>query len=129
MDFDVDSTTSTTVIEPSWRGYPQSQFGNWTPDQVKRSKMLEKCEANKTSTVYWMDVRHDGTFARSNMGGNGDTMVVGPERENGFWDMLLAGRPGNIRIRSIFVDDLTSPVLRMLGTRYVAVLDLSGYLP
>ncbi|KAG2357380.1 hypothetical protein BDR07DRAFT_1463573 [Suillus spraguei] len=118
MDFDVDSTTSTTVIEPSWRGYPQSQFGNWTPDQVRRSKMLEKCLVNKTSTVYWMDVRDDGIFARSNMGGKGDTMVVGPGQEDGFWDMLITGRPPNIRIRSIFVDDLTSPVLRMLGTRY-----------
>ncbi|KAG2065413.1 hypothetical protein BDR04DRAFT_1234571 [Suillus decipiens] len=120
MDFDADFdfTASTTVIEPSWRGYPQSQFGNWTPGQVKRSKMLEKCEANKTSTVYWMDVRDDGTFARSDMGGKGDTMAVGPGQEDGFWDMLQAGRPGNIRIRSIFVDDLTSPVLRMLGTRY-----------
>ncbi|KAG2357381.1 hypothetical protein BDR07DRAFT_1490773 [Suillus spraguei] len=120
MDFDADFdfTTSTAVIEPSWRGYPQSQFGNWTPDQVQRSKMFQKCEANKTSTIYWMDVRDDGTFARSNMGGKGDTMAVGPGQEDGFWDMLITGRPKDIRIRSIFVDDLTSPVLRMLGTRY-----------
>ncbi|KAG2065410.1 hypothetical protein BDR04DRAFT_1174855 [Suillus decipiens] len=120
MDFDADFdfTASTTAIEPSWRGYPQSQFGNWTPDQVKRSKMLEKCLVNKTSTVYWMDVRDDGTFARSDMEGKGDTMAVGPGQEDGFWDILQAERPGNIRIRSIFVDNLTSPVLRMLGTRY-----------
>jgi hypothetical protein len=45
------------------------------------------------------------------------------------WD---AQRPGNIRVRSLFVDDLTSPVLRMLGTRYGAsftsLLALKGLL-
>lgn len=118
MDFDVDSTTSTTVIDPSWRGYPQNQFGNWTPDQVGRSKMLEKCLANKSSTIYWMDVRNDGSFTSPDIGGNGDTTAVGTEHEDGFWDILQGERPENIRVRSIFVDDLTSPVLRMLGTRY-----------
>jgi len=28
-------------------------------------------------------------------------------------------RPGNIRVRSLFVDRLTQPVLKMLGTKYV----------
>ncbi|KAG1837319.1 hypothetical protein DFJ58DRAFT_669005 [Suillus subalutaceus] len=118
MDFEADSTTPTTSIEPSWRGYPRNQFGNWTPDQVGRSKMLEKCLVNKSSTIYWMDVRNDGSFASSDMGGNGDTMVVGTEHEDGFWDILQGKRPENIRVRSIFVDSLTSPVLRMLGTKY-----------
>ncbi|KAG2367562.1 hypothetical protein BDR07DRAFT_1326311 [Suillus spraguei] len=118
MDFEVDSTTSTTTIEPSWRGYPQSQFGNWTPDQVRRSKMLEKCLVNKTSTIYWMDVHDDGSFACPVMGGNGHITVVGTEDEDAFWEILQGQRPPNIRVRSIFVDDLTSPVLRMLGASY-----------
>ncbi|KAG1883338.1 hypothetical protein F4604DRAFT_1920546 [Suillus subluteus] len=118
VDFDVDSTSSTTVINPSWRGYPQNQFGNWTPDQVGRSKMLEKCLGNKSSTIYWMDVRDDGSFTSPDFGGNGDTMVVGIEHEDEFWGILQEERPENIRVRSIFVDDLTSPVLRMLGTTY-----------
>ncbi|KAG1883342.1 hypothetical protein F4604DRAFT_1677681 [Suillus subluteus] len=114
----VDSTSSTTVIDPSWRGYPQNQFGNWTPDQVGRSKMLEKCLGNKSSTIYWMDVRDDGSFGCPDLGGNGETMVVGIEHEDGFWDILQKERPENIGVRSIFVDDLTSPVLRMLGTTH-----------
>jgi hypothetical protein len=118
MDFEVNSSTSTTVIEPSWRGYPQNQFGNWTPDQVGRSKMLEKCLVNKSSTIYWMDVRSNGSFASSDIEGKGDTIIVGTEQEDGFWDILQGKRPENIRVRSIFVDDLTSPVLRMLGTKY-----------
>ncbi|KAG1817382.1 hypothetical protein EV424DRAFT_1324487 [Suillus variegatus] len=120
MDFEVDSTASTTAIDPSWRGYPQNQFGNWTPDQVGRSKMIEKCLVNKTSTTYWMDVRNNGSFASSNIGGKGNITVVGPEHESedGFWDILQGERPDDIRVRSIFVDDLTPSVLRMLGTRY-----------
>jgi hypothetical protein len=88
MDFDVDSSASTTVIDPSWRGYPQNQFGNWTPDQVGRSKMIEKCLGNKSSTIYWMDVLDDKSFTTPNIGGNGHTMVVGVEHEDGFWDTL-----------------------------------------
>jgi hypothetical protein len=118
MDFDVDSSASTTVIDPSWRGYPQNQFGNWTPDQVGRSKMIEKCLGNKFSTIYWMDVLHNKSFTTPNIGGNGHTMVVGTEHEDGFWDTLQQERPKNVLVRSIFVDDLTSPVLRMLGTTY-----------
>ncbi|KAG2052254.1 hypothetical protein BDR06DRAFT_536498 [Suillus hirtellus] len=120
MDFEVDSAASTTVVDPSWRGYPQNQFGNWTPDQVGRSKMIEKCSVNKTSTIYWMDVRNNGIFASSNIGGKGNITVVGPEHESedGFWDILQGERPDDIRVRSIFVDDLTPSVLRMLGTRY-----------
>ncbi|KAG2739118.1 hypothetical protein P692DRAFT_20756521, partial [Suillus brevipes Sb2] len=118
MDFDVETSPSTTDIDPSWRGYPQNQFGNWTPDRVERSKMLRRCLLNNSSTIYWMDVLNDGSFASPDMGGKGDTTVVGTEHEDGFWDMLQGQRPDNIRVRSIFVDDLTSPVLRMLGTRY-----------
>ncbi|KAG1883345.1 hypothetical protein F4604DRAFT_1920551 [Suillus subluteus] len=121
MDFNIEFTTcpeSTPAIDPSWRGYPQNQFGNWTPDQVGRSKMLEKCLGNTSSTIYWMDVRDDGSFGCPDLGRNGDTMVVGIEHEDGFWDILREERAENIRVRSIFVDDLSSPVLRMLGTTY-----------
>ncbi|KAG2130887.1 hypothetical protein DEU56DRAFT_740368, partial [Suillus clintonianus] len=118
MDFDVEVKASTTAIDKTWRGYPQNLFGNWTPDQVKRSKMIEKCSVNKSSTVYWMDVRHDGSFATSDVGGKGSTTVVAAENEDEFWEILQGQRPDNIRVRSLFVDDLSSPVLRMLGTKY-----------
>jgi hypothetical protein len=88
MDFDVETSYSTTAIDPSWRGYPENQFGNWTPAQVKRSKMLEKCLLNRSSTIYWMDVLDDGSFTCPDMGGQGSTMVVGTENEIGFWDVL-----------------------------------------
>jgi hypothetical protein len=50
--------------------------------------MLEKCLLNKSSTIYWMDVLNDGSFATPDMGGLGSTMVVGTENEDGFWDVL-----------------------------------------
>ncbi|KAG1736654.1 uncharacterized protein EDB91DRAFT_1141995 [Suillus paluster] len=119
----VDFKTSPTVdIDQSWPGYPQNQFGNWTPDQVRRSQMLEKCSKNQSSAIYWMDVLHDGSFISPDiapdMGENGHTTVVTSQREDDFWNMLQGERPKNIRVRSLFVDDLTSPVLRMLGTKY-----------
>ncbi|KAG2071272.1 hypothetical protein BDR04DRAFT_1098684 [Suillus decipiens] len=80
-----------------------------TPDQVGRNKMLEKCLVNKISTVYWMDVHDDGRFVCLDMGENGHTTVVGTEHKDAFWEILQRKRPGNIRVRSIFVDDLTSP--------------------
>ncbi|KAG2140513.1 uncharacterized protein EDB93DRAFT_1252799 [Suillus bovinus] len=118
MDFDVESTTSPTVIDQSWRGYPRNQFGNWTPDQVERSKMIEKCSVNASSTIYWMDVLDNGSFASPNIGGHGHTTVVGAQNVDQFWDILQEKRTEGIRVRSIFVDDLTPEVLRMLGTKY-----------
>ncbi|KAG0707781.1 hypothetical protein DFH29DRAFT_597534 [Suillus ampliporus] len=123
MDVNGDFTTSKTktVIDESWRGYPQNLFGNWTADQVQRSQMLDKCSINQSSTVYWMNMLHDGSFTTPlDMGGNGYTTTVTTQREDEdkFWNILQTERPKNIRVRSIFVDNLTSPVLRMLGTRY-----------
>jgi hypothetical protein len=56
-----DRMTATTN-GPSWQGYPESLFGNWKSDQVERSQMLKKCSKNNSSTLYWIDVRDDGSF-------------------------------------------------------------------
>ena len=91
MDFNVSVTATKTgdVIDESWPGYPQNQFGNWTPDQVGRSQMLVKCAVNKSSTIYWMDVHDsDGRFGIPDIGGKGDTSRVTTESQNEFWDIL-----------------------------------------
>lgn len=137
MDFRyVGSTTATrdVAIEESWPGYPQKLFGNWTPDQVKRSQMLTKCSNNQRSTIYWMDVLDNGKFECSSIE-NGHISTVATGDLEQFWRILqgevclvlslvsvwvkdgILQRPGNIRVRSLFVDDLTSPVLKMLGTK------------
>ncbi|OJA16737.1 hypothetical protein AZE42_07559 [Rhizopogon vesiculosus] len=114
-----NATSDHNDIDKSWPGYPQNLFGNWTPDQVERSQMLKKCSKNLSSTIYWMDVLDTGSFTPGGSDiGNGHTSTVTSVNENEFWNILQAERPGNIRVRSLFVDDLSSPVLRMLGTRY-----------
>ena len=93
MDFKSVNPTTTedgVQIAESWRGYPQSQFGNWTPDQVKHSQMLIKCAKNRSSTMYWMDVFNDGKFAPSNVGDcHGDCKVDSEtSNQDRFWDRL-----------------------------------------
>ncbi|KAJ8580547.1 hypothetical protein M405DRAFT_886069 [Rhizopogon salebrosus TDB-379] len=86
-------------------------------DQVERSQMFMKCLKNQ-STIYWMDVSHDnGKFSPSNITGSCISTVAAADHDE-FWEKLQGERPGNIRVRSLFVDDLTPPVLRMLGTKY-----------
>ncbi|KAG1736662.1 uncharacterized protein EDB91DRAFT_1142013, partial [Suillus paluster] len=89
-------TSPTVIIDQSWVGYPQNQFGNWTSDQVHRSQMLEKCSKNQSSAIYWIDVLHDGSFISPDiapdMGENGHTTVVTSQREDDFWN-ILQGQP------------------------------------
>ena len=131
-----DGSTATTDIRPcEWSGYPQFLFGNWTSDQVERSQMFIKCPDNQHSTIYWMDVLNDGEFTTPDMTRNGHTST---ETSTNFWKMLKEEvsnihdpslcasfdvrhdlqRPGHIRVRSLFVDHLSAPVLRVLGTTY-----------
>ncbi|KAG1851576.1 cora-like Mg2+ transporter protein-domain-containing protein [Suillus subalutaceus] len=124
MNLNVGSHTNDRTnsnVPESWQGYPQNKFRNWTTDQVKRSKMFKKCSTNQVATIYWMDVHEDGKFAaKSDVGGNDDTTVVSEstQAQDQFWTLLSQKRPKNIRVRSLFVDDLTESVLRMLGTKY-----------
>ncbi|OJA16733.1 hypothetical protein AZE42_07556 [Rhizopogon vesiculosus] len=145
MDFrNVDVTTAmrNVPIDQSWRGYPQNLFKNWTHGQVERSQMLKKCLKNRSSTIYWLDVLDNGEFAIPDMRSKDRTSTMSESTTNDndtcedstghvskvttrnqdmFWEMLqgeVTQRPGNIRVRSLFVDDLTSPMLRMLGKTY-----------
>ncbi|KAG1767127.1 hypothetical protein EDD22DRAFT_950237 [Suillus occidentalis] len=128
MDFDTDTDITlnrdNTPASPgvadsqSWRGYPETLFGNWKPDQVKRSKMLSNCSELDMCLVHWLDVLTDGTFTVLDEEGRDQTSRVTPERINEFWELLQTPRPPNIRVRALFVDNLSMSVLQMLGTRY-----------
>ncbi|OAX31584.1 hypothetical protein K503DRAFT_805956 [Rhizopogon vinicolor AM-OR11-026] len=124
MDFrNVDVITAKSEepkVDTTWRGYPQNLFGNWTPDQVNRSQMLEKCSENQLSTIYWLDVLDTGEFTTPDMSRNECTSTVTTrvDSQEDFWKTLQKKRPTNIRVRSLFVDHLTSPTLKMLGTSY-----------
>ncbi|KAG2337523.1 hypothetical protein BDR05DRAFT_895097, partial [Suillus weaverae] len=128
MDFDIDAdltlNRNNTPASPgavdgqSWRGYPEALFGNWKLDQVKRGKMLSNCSELDTCSVHWLDVLTDGTFMVLDGEGRDQTSRVTPERINEFWELLQTPRPANIRVRALFVDNLSMSVLQMLGTRY-----------
>ena len=67
MDFDKDEAKvaplSPGAVEP-WTRYPQSHFGNWTPDQVRRCRMLTICQERYACQIHKVDVFKDGTFDR-----------------------------------------------------------------
>ncbi|KAH7890287.1 hypothetical protein F5I97DRAFT_7352 [Phlebopus sp. FC_14] len=122
MDFDADfpvveSPVSVPGVDGKrWMGYPQNLFGNWTPDQVRRSKMLSGCSQSDVCWVHKVDVFDDGGFEENV---EDQTAEVVTDRAEEFWDRVNVPRPENIRIRALFVDNMTEPVLQILGTRYV----------
>ncbi|KAL4068577.1 hypothetical protein V8B97DRAFT_848741 [Scleroderma yunnanense] len=125
MNFDVDDSTveplypqGLEVPRNDWKKYPQNLFGNWTPDQVGRSGMLIKCSDKSHCTIYTAEALHgngqfDKTAADRTM-----TVTADVASMEAFWDALQKDRPDNIRIRALFVDSLSKPVLQMLGTTY-----------
>jgi len=93
MDFRSVNPTTTkgdAHIPESWQGYPQSKFGNWAPDQVKRSQMLINSAKNQSSTMYWMDVLDDGKFTPSKVGVGRGVCKVDSKRsdQDRFWQEL-----------------------------------------
>ncbi|KAI6104303.1 cora-like Mg2+ transporter protein-domain-containing protein [Pisolithus sp. B1] len=68
MDFDVDKSAVEPggLVFPSdhWSNYPQNLFGNWTRDQVLRSKMLTSCSSSQSCLIYKME-RPEGIRIRA----------------------------------------------------------------
>ncbi|KAG6328787.1 hypothetical protein ID866_10302 [Astraeus odoratus] len=125
MDFDMDDSAVEPLFPPGgllspeeeWRKYPQNLFGNWTPDQVRRSKMLAICSDSQRCMVYRVDVRNDGTFDKA-AGKWARTITADPTSITAFWQELQQPPPEDLRVRAFFVDNLSLPVLQMLGTMY-----------
>lgn len=83
----------------AWRGYPQSLFGNWTEEQVKRCRMFEVMngEGEGGCVVYPVDVRRGRVFrveshriVGEDRGGSGDEHHnIGDENaQEAFWMRL-----------------------------------------
>ena len=97
VDFDTDTDivldVDNTPIPPDarappWRGYPQDLFGNWKPDQVKRSKILSNCSQLDNCLVHWLDVLKDGTFTILDEEGRDQTTRATRDRADEFWKLL-----------------------------------------
>ncbi|KAG1752049.1 hypothetical protein EDB19DRAFT_1845541 [Suillus lakei] len=116
VDFNTDLSTSEPIFkkgEHEWRGYPQELFGNWSPIPVKRSEMLIQCaRTTKPCAIYSIDLTGDGKFKTR------ERVEVSEEKENEFWSKLKEEVRKNVRVRALFVEKLSEPVLKMLGTKY-----------
>ncbi|KAG6918782.1 hypothetical protein DXG01_011533 [Tephrocybe rancida] len=96
-----------------WTGYPQSLFPNWTPAQQKRSRISKVVErVHDTCTIHYVDVNEKGEFAMS------ESMVVPPSGTDAHWEFMRKPRPKGTRLRAMFLENISGPVLQMLGTKY-----------
>ncbi|KAJ7031642.1 hypothetical protein C8F04DRAFT_1110130 [Mycena alexandri] len=107
-----------TSCDGCWQGYPQSRFPNWTPSQVRRSR-IHKAITDYTnaepSIIHYVDVDSNGFFTDSGK------LVTDDTTKEELWNTLInegSQRPGNIRVRALFIEHLTGPVLMMLGATY-----------
>ncbi|KAK0457484.1 uncharacterized protein EV420DRAFT_1688707 [Desarmillaria tabescens] len=99
-----------------WKGYPQSRFPNWTPFQVRRSQILhaiDKVNQDIPYVIYHIDVDNRGYFMDSGK------YEVTEQTKGDFWKLLIHHqRPMGTRVRALFVENMSGPVLQMLGTKY-----------
>ncbi|KAF8236168.1 hypothetical protein L208DRAFT_1253151 [Tricholoma matsutake] len=98
-----------------WKDYPQSRFPNWTKDQRSRSGISDAIENYRRTpcVTYQADVCPDGIFV--DLG----SIAATDADKDPTWDrMINTVRPPGIRVRALFVDNLSGPVLQMLGTRF-----------
>ncbi|KAG6918781.1 hypothetical protein DXG01_011532 [Tephrocybe rancida] len=95
-----------------WTGYPQSLFPNWTPAQQERSRISTVVKLHDTCTIHYVDVNEEGEFAIS------ESVVVPPNGSDAHWELMKKPRPKGTRLRAMFLENLSGPVLQMLGTKY-----------
>lgn len=105
-----------TSCENCWTGYPQSQFPNWTPGQVLRSKIegvIRNYDRDIPCRIYRVDVTSGGHFT------DVDTLEIRAENIGDMWaEIKETQKLVNNRVRALFLENLSGPVLQMLGTRY-----------
>ncbi|KAF5346967.1 hypothetical protein D9758_010088 [Tetrapyrgos nigripes] len=106
-----------------WRDYPRSRFPNWTDTQVRRSGIYKAIHRYKElpCTIYHVDIDKNGVF-----GGSGRQSIT-EETKDGFWVEMtrrvgrrdsVIYRPSDLRLRALFVENMSGPVLQMLGAKY-----------
>ncbi|KAF8516401.1 hypothetical protein JB92DRAFT_2810383 [Gautieria morchelliformis] len=104
----------TGQCEGCWAGYPQSLFPNWTKDQVARSRMKQPTTQSARCVIRRVEVKDGGEFCDPGS-------QRAPDNEE-FWRILQESvsnkRADNVRVRALFVENISVPVLQMLGTKY-----------
>ncbi|KAJ7716470.1 hypothetical protein DFH07DRAFT_862150 [Mycena maculata] len=111
----------TSVTEPhksDWSEYPQSLYPNWTPAQQQKSgimKIINRGDGHfsrEPCTIHHVNVMANGIFSADK------DHVITEDTTGKYWKKLLEDWPDEIRLRALFIDNLSGPVLQMLGTRY-----------
>ncbi|KAL4268317.1 Cora superfamily [Pleurotus pulmonarius] len=99
-----------------WYGYPQSLFPNWRVDQQRKSgirKIIQAPSGHKDkSVIYRLDMLASGVFKAL------EPLDFVSRSSEAFWEEVQQPRPEGTRVRALFVEDLSSTTLRMLGARY-----------
>ncbi|KAF9444896.1 hypothetical protein P691DRAFT_806548 [Macrolepiota fuliginosa MF-IS2] len=99
-----------------WRNYPISRFPNWTRSQVNKSKILkvvEEYNRDKECKLYYVDVDDRGRFTSAE-----ETVITENEIQWGWQFFVENKRRPNLRVRALFIENLSGPVLQMLGAKF-----------
>ncbi|KAF8902612.1 hypothetical protein CPB84DRAFT_851017 [Gymnopilus junonius] len=104
--------------ERCWQGYPQSLYPNWTPSQVAKSKIEPIIDKHRydglPSVIYQVDVDQHGLFKIPHP----DRIISNYHCVDETWkDLLHLKIPDDNRIRALFVENLSGPLMQMLGTK------------
>ncbi|KAJ4474453.1 hypothetical protein J3R30DRAFT_3258195, partial [Lentinula aciculospora] len=101
---------------PYWSHYPQSQFANWTQWQQHKSGIARvinrRLPLPEHCRIFELDIASDGIFRSENVRSEQGDHVVKSGRVGS------RESPPNARIKAFFVDNLSGPVLQMLGTKF-----------
>ncbi|KAJ7176479.1 hypothetical protein C8R46DRAFT_889831 [Mycena filopes] len=94
--------------------YPQSLYPNWSATQRQKSGITKFVNhvSRESCTIYHVDVRADGTFTRE------EDDVVSEDNKTRYWEKLQEDLSPEVRLQALFVENLSGPVLQMLGTRF-----------
>ncbi|KAJ7123444.1 hypothetical protein C8R44DRAFT_917528 [Mycena epipterygia] len=97
--------------ESDWSKYPQSLFPNWTSAQQLKSgiKQVVSRVSQEPCTIYHVNVWENGTFTRGE-----DRVVTGTDANKAeYWGKLQEQMPDEVRLRALFIDQLSGPVLQI----------------
>ncbi|KAF8993178.1 hypothetical protein BDQ17DRAFT_1401673 [Cyathus striatus] len=99
-----------------WKEYPKSCFPNWTEKQVKRSNIwdaIKNYDTKKVCIIYHVDVNEEGRFA------NAAALKTINSDPDDTWKKFMEQRfPKGLRVRALFIENLSGPVLQILGAKY-----------